>query len=231
MAEVGRFDAKLKLDLTSCDSIPPFGDAVEIPGLCGASLFRLVCLGGTAAIAAKPAEGEKPAVAAVPAVAKTSACVELTNGKSSPKLLILRPLQLFTEFKDPAPAGSPPNPQPGWEDIDKSGATRDQLKCCDKGNLTCKVGGHNVKFGRPLFLMDGLVELLLGANQEAIAEFDFTTFEFQVGPADKLLTKIASKVSVAVIAAYASQECPKEQECGKESVVKGPQAKTQQQDE
>lgn len=208
MPDAGSFDAKIKLELTSCDCIPPFADTLEIKGL--TSTLKEVLTLELSGKSNKPVELE--GCPEGHAEVSTIGCVEISNGSAEPKLLILRPSQVQTTLNGQSPI---------WEDIDKSGVSRD----CLEDHLTATVNGNPIRFGRTLFLTDGLITLLINKGNASSGKTGSSDCKQALlvcklteglsidvpGPdSTKTKKKDVTGVRVQVVAAYARKEkCPK----------------------
>lgn len=139
MAESGKFNAKIELNLVNCGSEPGFPGKVEFEGLKGTCNSLVIVRAGT-----------------------SDSCVDVANAKSCsllPRFLSLRPARVLFETRD-KDKWIPPKPT-DWQELDGSGITQDALATV----LSFKTPSDSiVSLGRPQFYFDGLINLLLPAK-------------------------------------------------------------------
>lgn len=141
----GIFDAKMELKLTSCNTLTPFSEAVELTNLRGAISLAVH-------VYVDPAGHCEP-------------CVDVAkNCGRNPRLIVLRPMSVqFLEKKVDPVSNEETWPVGPWLDLSASKITPDTLATL----LTFKAPGSvtvnkkNPGLGRPQFYFDGLLNLLL----------------------------------------------------------------------
>ena len=146
----GIFDAKMELKLTSCNTLSPFGEAVELTNLRGSTSIAVH-------VYVDPHQGH------------CEPCVDVArNCGKNPRLIVLRPMSVQFVEKNVDPDSKkvtwPPGP---WLDLSASKISPDKLATLLTFEAPGSVAGTNPGLGRPQFYFDGLLNLLLDECVEA----------------------------------------------------------------
>ncbi len=145
----GMFDAKMELKLTSCNTLSPFSEAVELTNLRGAISIAVH-------VYVDPQGHCEP-------------CVDVArNCGKNPRLIVLRPMSV--QFQDKAVDPETKKdiwPIGPWLDLSASKISPDKLATLLTFEAPGSVAGTNPGLGRPQFYFDGLLNLLLDECVEA----------------------------------------------------------------